>query len=306
MPSVDENRLKGNWGAFLVASRMAGFCLVRPVAGDSDVGVDLFCESVENKKAFLHFWVQVKTGDQCKINGDGVVSCYFDKPHLEYWLRQPVPVYAALVPGEPGGQDPDIHIIDVTARLLEAGIKQDQAGQSLAAQYCWPTRDFEAVRAFLATQVPTTTSLLRVREGVLAPTPAVEESYFNAVPLHPIGRHRDAILTQLRRTPAFSVLSLKVSGEWGEETASFRRHLVTLLEQFDDDQHWETHGARAFSYHLDLQFTAAAEQYHRALDIIERDPETDGVEDWEYRVIQLQHDLELAEQGLPLNPRGPA
>lgn len=307
MPAVDENRLKGNWGAFHVAGRMAGLCLVRPVAGDTDVGVDLFCETVEGKEPFLHFWMQVKTGDQCSVDSKGVVSCYFDKSHLEYWQRQPVPVYAALVPGSPGdGQDPHIHIVDVTALLLESGIKVDQAGQTLAAQYRWPAGDFNAVRAFLNLQVPTTTALLRVREGVLAPTPTVEASYFNAVPLHPIGRFHDSILTQVRRTAAFSVLSLKVSGEWGEETAPFRRQLVTILEQFDDDLHWETHGARAFSYHLDLQFEPATEQYHRALDIIETDPRTDGEPQWEYRVLQLQQDLELASQEQPLDPRGPA
>ena len=45
MPAVTENRLKGNYGAALVVSRLSGECLVRPVAAETDVGVDLYCET---------------------------------------------------------------------------------------------------------------------------------------------------------------------------------------------------------------------------------------------------------------------
>ena len=47
MPIVDENRLKGNYGATYVALRLSSECLVRPVAAETDVGVDLYCETVE-------------------------------------------------------------------------------------------------------------------------------------------------------------------------------------------------------------------------------------------------------------------
>ena len=63
MPAVTENRLKGNYGASLVMSRLSGECLVRPVAAETDVGVDLYCETVAEGRPFLHFWLQVKAGD---------------------------------------------------------------------------------------------------------------------------------------------------------------------------------------------------------------------------------------------------
>jgi hypothetical protein len=42
VPAVTENRLKGNCGAALVMSRLSGECLARPVAAETDVGVDLY------------------------------------------------------------------------------------------------------------------------------------------------------------------------------------------------------------------------------------------------------------------------
>ena len=113
MPIVTENRLKGNYGAALVMSRLSGECLVRPVAADTDVGVDLYCETVAEGRPFLHFWLQVKAGDQCKRDASSnAASCSFELDHLKYWTQQPVPVFAALVPAEwPVLCEPDIYIV---------------------------------------------------------------------------------------------------------------------------------------------------------------------------------------------------
>ena len=48
MAVVDRNRLKGNYGAAYVTARLSSSCLVRSVATDTDVGVDLYCESVQD------------------------------------------------------------------------------------------------------------------------------------------------------------------------------------------------------------------------------------------------------------------
>lgn len=108
MPLVYENRLKGNHAAFYVATRLSTDCLVRPVAGDTDIGVDLYCETVQEAHGFLHFWLQVKSGSKCKLARDEASASYsFERRHLEYWGRQPVPVFAALVPvNRPAKQDP--------------------------------------------------------------------------------------------------------------------------------------------------------------------------------------------------------
>jgi hypothetical protein len=60
MPRTPEEHLKANYGVALVMEKFSAGCLVRPVAAGTDVGVDLYCESVAEGKPFLHFWVQVK------------------------------------------------------------------------------------------------------------------------------------------------------------------------------------------------------------------------------------------------------
>jgi hypothetical protein len=55
MPTVDTNRLKGNFGAAFVSACLSSERLVRPVAAETDVGIDLYCETIENGSPFLHF-----------------------------------------------------------------------------------------------------------------------------------------------------------------------------------------------------------------------------------------------------------
>jgi len=49
MPIADTNRLKGNYGAAYVSARLSSECLVRPVAAETDVGVDLYCETSKDR-----------------------------------------------------------------------------------------------------------------------------------------------------------------------------------------------------------------------------------------------------------------
>ena len=117
-----QNRLKGNFGAAVVMARLSARCLVRPVAADTDVGVDLYCETVaEDGRPFLHFWIQVRAGEQCKVRGGDShsTSCSFSRDHLNYWSRQPVPVFAALVPTDwPVRCEPTIYVVDITTQCL--------------------------------------------------------------------------------------------------------------------------------------------------------------------------------------------
>src|SRR5262245_27943710 len=111
----------------MVMARLSGECLVRPVAVDTDVGVDLYCETVIESRPFLHFWMQVKAGDQCEARGEATAaSCSFGLEHLNYWLRQPVPVFAALVPTTwPVSCEPSIYVVDITSQLLARDLPAD-------------------------------------------------------------------------------------------------------------------------------------------------------------------------------------
>ncbi|GAI83095.1 unnamed protein product [marine sediment metagenome] len=67
MPNIDEKRILGNYGSNLVAHTLSKICLVRPVAEGTDIGIDLYCETIEERQGFLHFWAQVKCGKQINI-----------------------------------------------------------------------------------------------------------------------------------------------------------------------------------------------------------------------------------------------
>lgn len=60
MPTISDKQLKGNFAENLVAEWLSRACLVRPVAVGTDIGIDLYCESLVDNNPHLHFWVQVK------------------------------------------------------------------------------------------------------------------------------------------------------------------------------------------------------------------------------------------------------
>ena len=174
MPSVDVNRLKGNYAQVLASTWLSRMCLVRPVAEDSDIGIDLYCESIVEAVPYLHFWVQVKAipSSAIRIEGHERIARYsFDKKHLEYWGRQPIPVYAFLVPVDswPPNETDAIFVIRVTEELVKGDVPS-------AGSITYHTKDgFERdslddeLRKFVTDIVPWDTSALLLRRGIVAP-----------------------------------------------------------------------------------------------------------------------------------------
>lgn len=98
---LTDSQLKGNWGEQFIASELAAQgCLVRHVTQGHDTGVDLYCETTWNGIPFLHFWCQIKTTK--KESGQKETILYRppqkNKKHIDYWLRQPVPVFVFVIP----------------------------------------------------------------------------------------------------------------------------------------------------------------------------------------------------------------
>lgn len=296
MPIVDENRLKGNFGASYVAALLSSECLVRPVAIDTDVGVDLYCETVADNRPFLHFWVQVKAGDQCRLSGDGSrASCSFSVDHLAYWDNQPVPVFAALVPTEwPVEDDPPVYVVDLVTCLL-GGVPSAQQTCTLDANFTWEPGNRDNVRNFLEVAVPNAAARLLCRKGVVGAAPTPRPSYELTIPGVPVSRFQTEILDQLRRTAANSILFLRSSGELGQDTQTFRRTMAGILEQYEDDPHWENFMARAISLHVDGEYDTAAALYGRARDSILGDKNVRNQEKWIKIRQEVESLLEKAE-----------
>lgn len=297
MPTVDENRLKGNYGAAYVSACLSSECLVRPVAAETDVGVDLYCETVEDGRPFLHFWVQVKAGAQCRLAPDlRIASCSFTFDHLEYWYRQPVPVFAALVPVDwPVREEPDIYIMDITSQLL-GGVPGERSSVTLRSDSVWRRGNRDDIKQFLTQAVPAAAARLQCRNGIVASMPTLRPSYLISSPLVPVKRFKESISDQVRRTAALSIMFLHAQSEMGADTATFRQTMASVVEQFADDPHWENFMARALSYHADKSFDRAIEFYDKAIRCIQNDSNVATLEPWKKRVREIEKLRERARR----------
>jgi hypothetical protein len=303
MPLVTENRLKGNYGTALVMSRLSSECLVRPVAADTDVGVDLYCETVAENRPFLHFWLQVKAGDQCKLDTRAErASCSFEIEHLNYWARQPVPVFAALVPTEwPVRREPDIYVIDITTQSLLNNLTFTQETVTLWSDYRWPAGERSPVQQFLMDLVPDTTARLQVSKGVIAYSPTPTPQYVQRSPAVPVLKFKDQIQDQLRRTAANAILFSIQEGHATIEDDEFRRLLAKVVEQFGDDPHWENFFSRGISSHADENYSNAIAMYAKARESIQNDPNVRYEPSWCEQVKQIGRLEEQARSGNRLN-----
>jgi hypothetical protein len=265
MPVVDENRLKGNYAAFHVAARLSSGCLVRPVAGGTDVGIDLHCETVERNRPFLHFWVQVKAGAQCKVLRGGTdASVQFEKRHLDYWSRQPVPVFAALVPEKGATQkDPTIYIVSISSYLLHRDIGKRKT-MTLRSTIALPPSDENAAAE------------LECKKGLVRSEPELSPQYVRSFPWMPVMRFRERIEDQIRTTAAMAVVMLCAQNQVTRATLPFMHRLGNVLEQFPDDPHWETPMAQGLSCHADRKYKKALKFYGMAERSIREDRELDA------------------------------
>src|ERR1700675_2189536 len=303
MPFVGENRLKGNYGTALVMSRLSSECLVRPVAADTDVGVDLYCETVAENRPFLHFWLQVKAGDQCKLDtGAERASCRFEIDHLSYWARQPVPVFAALVPTEwPVRREPDIYVIDITTQNLLNNLPFTQEKVTLWSDYRWPTGERGSIQQFLMHIVPDTTARLQVSKGVIASSPTPTPQYVQRSPAVPVLRFKDQIQCQLPRTAANAILFSIQEEHATTEDDDFRRLMAKIVAEFGDDLHWENFFSRGISSHADEDYSNAVAMYAKARQSIQNDPNVRDDPAWRELVKEIERREEQAPSGNWLN-----
>lgn len=291
MPIVDENRLKGNYGASVVMARLSGECLVRPVAADTDVGVDLYCETVIEGQPFLHFWLQIKAGGQCEQDATGnTAKCRFSAAQLAYWARQPVPVFAALVPTDwPTQGEPCVYVIDLTSQILFGVVSGSGASLTLSSDHIWRAGDQKSIREFLAETVPVATARLQISKGVVADIPTLTPQYVRTRPLVPVLQFKESILAQLRVTAATSILFMFAPGtKVIDKSPGFRRLLANIVEQFGDDQHWENFMSRALSSHADENYEGALIMYKKARECIQADGIVRDNAMWKEKVREIQ------------------
>jgi hypothetical protein len=186
MPVVDENRILGNYGVNLVSYILSKYCLVRPVAEGTDIGIDLYCETVVEGQPFLHFWAQVKAGKgKINIRNDGNASYSFKVDHLRYWKRQPVPVFAFYVPCKYPPQVPKYIYVRNISDYLQHNELPDQDTKAIASSDRIRVDDNGGWHTLLFKELPVSTASLKLRDGIIGKIPELKEGYVKEYPFPP-------------------------------------------------------------------------------------------------------------------------
>ena len=172
IPLVDESRQKGNFAESIAAAWLSRRCLVRPVSSGTDIGVELYCASLVGTSPFQHFWVQIKAISERNIGGlESEEKAWYDfeTRHLRYWQRQPVPVYAFLVPviGWPSPFPSRIYGVNISDELLRNGIPTKKTVRYHTTNWFDADEIDEDLDQFLSRIVPIDTAALLVPKGIV-------------------------------------------------------------------------------------------------------------------------------------------
>ena len=203
MTAIDINRLKGNYAEHFVASWLSRVCLVRPVSAGTDIGVDLYCETIIEGTPFLHFWVQVKTINQSNIKEvkNKEIAWYdFETKHLKYWERQPVPVYAFLVPLDdwPPSIPKRIYTVKLTEQIIRNGIPNQSYLRMNTSEWADLEKIDVDLKEFVNKVVPGDTSIILLQKGFVAPIPELQEVSEKRYPIGIGYQYLDKILENIR------------------------------------------------------------------------------------------------------------
>jgi len=173
--NIGSSVVSGNEGECLAQYLLSRYCLVRPVVGNTDIGVDLYCEALFEGEPFVHFWVQVKryrTIANKRVRQGQAFD--FETKHLNYWMKQPVPVIALLVPST--DEVRYIHVVDIHQRLMEHGISRGEKQRlwsypDLILPVCERRALARSMTSLLYSHIPWAISNLYASKGIAMPAP---------------------------------------------------------------------------------------------------------------------------------------
>ncbi len=303
MPIVDENRLKGNQGASLVASWLSERCLVRPVAEGTDVGIDLFCETVDESSGqpHMHFWVQVKAGKQVRIK-DGKAKCSFGADHIDYWARQPVPVYAFLI-AEGQLQDMQkIFVISFARKLLKGQCSGVGKGtRTLESDLvCYTQQEPFNLSSFVDTTVRVDHVVLAyVRHGLDIPMPQLSRTYAQQGLEGFRAPHAAMAVDQIRRSASSTIRDIVRGGPTPQQERQLNilaRTLSPYVEGITSEGYWQKHYEDYWALGLYCKHKGQIDKgnslLQQAREIILADQNLQPLsEAWQYRLDRIEDDL---------------
>lgn len=277
MKQVDRNRTKGNFAEHVAASWLSRACLIRPVAEGTDIGIDLYCESIVEETPFLHFWTQVKAITSDNISDDEETAWYdFEIEHLQYWKKQPIPVYAFLVPVTtwPPTFPTRIYGVAISRFIVGHGIPDQQTVRIKSSGF-FDLQNLDAdLRQFITEVVPRDASILLIPKGIIAPIPDDREGLQTHFPAAIGFQYLHEILNSIRDTAAVSILNALMAERVSEEYKPVRKRFEEILLLYSDNLHELALSALVRAAHQDGDLDRARAYVEDALAHLEQQPQS--------------------------------
>ena len=318
MKTVSPQAMAGNEGVSRVAAWLTQFSLVRPVAAETDVGIDLYCETLEQGVPFLHFWAQVKTqepsplvgedkGDQkqhrINIIDDGARATYrFDGKDLEYWNRQPIPVFAFLVPDRNGPHYSKLYVVDLTKWFVLHPRTRWGGSVKIASHIMVETTNEECKRVFFEEHVRNANTMIWIREGFHRTKPELAPGYLRTS-LYGYQRfYLFEVVHQIRNTASATLTDIARAG-WRPTEQCFVDTLSAIMRNFEKppftEHHWEDYRALALFEMRQSAWERAEGYFRRAKDCILEDSRVKVADPyWAEAIQDLEHHMAFCrEQG---------
>lgn len=273
-----KNIFKANQSVAFVQNELTKLnCLVRQVAEGTDFGIDLYCESISPEGTpFLHFWIQVKTGEQVKVVDEvkGEAKFNFECADLRYWAGQPVPVFVFLVPpgtGPLASSEYPFYVVSVTHKYVNKKLKFEQKYQTLYSDLA--IKGIDDLKALLQEDLPVLTAKQFLAEGYVREVPFPKgPNYELKVPLGQINLHLDPILRKIRRAAALAVDEAEIF----KLELNLRQKFIirNILRAFVEtgDKNSENNFALGYLAFIDSDYPTALAEFRQTINIIKADP----------------------------------
>ncbi len=255
---IPRSRLQGLTAEYSIAGMLTSEgCLVRPVPEPTETGIALHCETarrdVGNQTPLVHFWVQVRFGDEVRVLGDGAqVSCIFQAEDLAYWKRQPIPVVALLISGQEDPARPSrMYFIHLSKRLSRTPLPDNEERLSVRSEMILDPNSLDHLRRFFSQVF----SWSRVSRGDTHepsdPATCLSDTYVREPVIGDGDRHWWEICEEVRHTNAMALPELVDAmpqcrqPEAQEFLRLLRLRVAPVVRLYAEvgDQHWETHYA---------------------------------------------------------------
>lgn len=263
MTKATKSLISGNRGEAFVSFVLSRYCLVRPVASGTDIGIDLYCESILGDTPSTHFWVQVKT---FKVKRKSIT---IENNYLEYWMRQPVPSFIFIVHDTGQLDESNFSLGAVVLNELLRGNHLAEGGKTKVPVFVTLTQD--KLREFILEAIPQIESRIRMAEGIIAPVRRPDDMYLKIYNAATLRRYARNVLKVVGRNCSLLIEDI-LRGKGDEEFYKDYRMLAEkVLQNFCDFGNWDMPYWYGRSKQFDGFHQEALEAFGKARNCVLRD-----------------------------------